>query len=87
MSGDLKSGIPADVEIPAPVMTTILLGRSELMNFATPERVRSVRVCGGVLGSMGSWDSAWPILSLLDEALAFWWRFRCLRPMVAVLRD
>ena len=59
MSGDLKSGIPAEVEMPAPVMTTIRLGRPSLMYSATPDRERDKRVRGGVLGSI--WEFSWPI--------------------------
>lgn len=59
MSGDLKSGIPAEVEMPAPVMTTMRFGWPSLMYSANPDRERDERVRGGVLGSIC--EFSWPI--------------------------
>ncbi len=44
------------VEIPAPVITTILFGIPSLINFATAPTVLSDNVCGGVSGSISSWE-------------------------------
>lgn len=52
--------------MPAPVMTTIRFGRPSLRYSATPSRDLSVRVWGGVEGSMGSWEFSWPILLRLE---------------------
>lgn len=61
--GDRKSGMPALVLTPAPVMKTTFLTLSLLRYSATASRLRAVRVEGGVSSSMG-FDSSFPILRL-----------------------
>jgi len=44
--GDLKSGIPAATETPAPVSKATLLHASEAMNFATPDASAGLMAAG-----------------------------------------
>lgn len=45
MPGDRKSGIPAEVEMPAPAMVTIFEAFPDLMYSTMPSIVRSCRTC------------------------------------------
>lgn len=88
--GDLKSGIPAAVESPAPVKTTIRDAFPSLISFATDSSVRDLRVRLGTLSSSSSCEFSWPILlrrpGLLDfEEAALESRSRRRLPMVAVV--
>lgn len=52
--GDLKSGIPAEVDTPAPVSTTIRGAFPSLISSATDLTFRDLRVLGGMLSSISS---------------------------------
>ena len=76
--------LPAAVDIPAPVMTTIRRARPDRMSSATALRLRSERVSGGV--SLSTTEFSWPILRHLarSERRPFGLSCRrCRRPMVA----
>ena len=64
VSGERKSGIPALVEMPAPVRTTTRLTLSDLRCSATEPMVRSFRVLEGMASSTSSWEESWPIFAL-----------------------
>ena len=53
--------LPAAVDMPAPVRTTMRLACPSLMCCATAARLRSDKVCGGVSSSTSS-EFCWPIL-------------------------
>lgn len=83
--GDLKSGIPAEVDMPAPVITTIRFARPSWIYSAMPLTSRDERVLGGSFGSIC--DCSLPIFLLrlsYRAALACWWRSLWRRPMMAV---
>lgn len=69
--------LPAAVEMPAPVSTTMFLTPPSLTRSATAARLRSFNVEGGVLGSMGE-DCPWPMLrgqKDRERRGSFWCRF------------
>lgn len=89
VSGDLKSGIPALVLIPAPTMTAIVRALPSRMYSAMPSRFLVVRTVGGTDSSTGLLSSCpilkkWPGLcrGRYDPALDCLCCL-CLRPMVA----
>lgn len=81
--------LPAAVEIPAPVKTTMRRASPLLMCSATASKLLSWRVSGGPWESTRV-DSSWPILRASQrgtrgpEGL---WRWRCFRPILMDFSD
>jgi hypothetical protein len=76
--------LPAAVEMPAPVMTTIRFASPLLINLAMAEMLRSESVSVGVSFDT-KLDVSWPIMKLRGQRgfVAFWCRGFLLRPIFA----
>src|ERR1700735_2614995 len=83
--GDLKSGLPAEVDTPAPVRTTIRGAFPSLISSATDLTLRDLRVLGGTLSSINSWEDSWPILNQSRDLEAPECLQRRRRPIASVL--
>ena len=79
MPGDRKSGIPAEVEIPAPARTTMLFGGEHKIYCAIPDREREESVWGGVFASIRG-ASGPNLAALTSFSRASWSRFRWAMP-------
>ena len=77
------NSLPAAVDMPAPVMTTIRLARHCLIRSATAAMLRSERV-SGLVSSDTRREASWPILKRRDqrELDTFWCRVFFLRPIL-----
>ena len=72
MSGERASGIPAKLDIPALVMTTVFLTFPDLTSCTTAPRERSGRVIGGSIGlGLGSFIACLAPFGKVVLAFAF----------------